>query len=185
MSTIIPGYDCDIHISYRFNDNKYDGWVTEFVEKLWQELGATLKDKLSIYFDKSPEEDRKPFYEENTLVPRPIKSLIFIPDRFPNLLRYQFQVWKEEFKGFQYRCKNDRIGAIGEITNGNMASRVIPVKIHDIDKDDVKLLESELAGALRSIDFIYREEGVNRPLRPADDEKVATPFKTLVPKPDQ
>ena len=47
-----PDYDYDIHVSYRFNDNKYDGWVTQFVEKLNQELSATLKDKLSIFFDK-------------------------------------------------------------------------------------------------------------------------------------
>src|SRR6185369_6794792 len=29
-SSILPGYDYDIHVSYRFNDNKYDGWVTKF-----------------------------------------------------------------------------------------------------------------------------------------------------------
>jgi len=26
MSSIIEGYSCDIFISYRQNDNKYDGW---------------------------------------------------------------------------------------------------------------------------------------------------------------
>ncbi len=179
LSTIIPGYDCDIYISYRFNDNKYDGWVTEFVDKLSLELSATLKDKLSIYFDKSPEEDRKPFYEENTLVPRPIKSLIFIPIVSQTYCDNNSMVWKEEFKGFQSGAKNDRFGASVALQSGNMASRVIPVKIHDIDADDIKLLESELAGALRSIDFIYREEGVNRPLHPADDEKFATASRPL------
>src|SRR6478752_4697515 len=44
-ASIIPEYDYDIHISYRYNDNKYDGWVTEFGEKLTQELSATLKDR--------------------------------------------------------------------------------------------------------------------------------------------
>ena len=57
-ASILPDYDYDIHISYRYNDNKYDGWVTEFVEKLNQELSATLKDKLSIFFDKNPEDKR-------------------------------------------------------------------------------------------------------------------------------
>ena len=41
MHSIVPGYEYDIFISYRHNDNKYDGWVTEFVEKLNQELDAT------------------------------------------------------------------------------------------------------------------------------------------------
>ncbi len=88
-------------------------------------------------------------------------------------------VWKEEFKGFQSGAKNDQFGASVALLSGNMASRVIPVKIHDIDAEDIKLLETELAGALRSIDFIYREEGVNRPLHPADDEKFATASRPL------
>jgi hypothetical protein len=38
MSSIIPGYEYDIFISYRQKDNKYDGWVTEFVDNLKKEL---------------------------------------------------------------------------------------------------------------------------------------------------
>ena len=34
MASIIPGYEYDIFISYRQKDNKYDGWVTEFVDNL-------------------------------------------------------------------------------------------------------------------------------------------------------
>ncbi len=65
------------------------------------------------------------------------------------------------------------------MTNGNTASRVIPTRIHDIDTEDIKLLESQLSGGLRSIDFIYREEGVNRPLLPADDEIHASPLRPM------
>jgi hypothetical protein len=31
MLSLIPGYEYDIFISYRQQDNEYDGWVTEFV----------------------------------------------------------------------------------------------------------------------------------------------------------
>jgi len=34
MFNIIEGYNYDIFISYCKNDNKYDGWVTEFVSNL-------------------------------------------------------------------------------------------------------------------------------------------------------
>ncbi len=34
MSSIIEGYNYDIFISYRQKDNKYDGWVTTFVDNL-------------------------------------------------------------------------------------------------------------------------------------------------------
>lgn len=56
MASIVQGFAYDIFVSYRHNDNKYDGWVSEFVEKLKQELDATLKDKLNVYFDKNPQE---------------------------------------------------------------------------------------------------------------------------------
>ena len=52
---------------------------------------------------------------------------------------------------------------------GNVASRILPVKIHDLDAEDKALLENELGGVLRSIDFIYKASGVNRPLKPKDE----------------
>jgi Adenylate cyclase, family 3 (some proteins contain HAMP domain) len=170
-ASIIPEYDYDIHISYRYNDNKYDGWVTEFEEKLTQELSATLKDRLTIYFDKNPEESRDGSQNEDGTFVHKIKSLIFIPIISQTYCDTNSSVWKNEFSVFQEEIKNDTIGRNIKLLNGNIVSRVIPVKIHELDTEDVKLLESELSGGLRSIDFIYREEGVNRPLRPVDDEK--------------
>lgn len=169
-SSIIPEYDYDIHISYRYNDNKYDGWVSEFVEKLNQELSATLKDKLSIYFDKSPEDKREEFQ---------IKSLIFIPVISQTYCDTNSPVWKSEFRVFQDEIKKDSIGPNIKLPNGSIVSRVIPIRIHDIDTEDVRLLESELSGSLRSIDFIYREEGVNRPLRSVDDEKQTSQLRPM------
>ena len=34
MASLIQGFEYDIFISYRQRDNKYDGWVTEFVDNL-------------------------------------------------------------------------------------------------------------------------------------------------------
>ena len=170
-SSILPDYDYDIHISYRYNDNKYDGWVSELVDKLNQELSATLKDKLSIFFDKSPEDKREESQQEDGTFTPKIKSLLFIPVISQTYCDNNSPVWKNEFRIFQDEIKNDHIGGTIKLSNGNMVSRVMPIKIHDIDNDDIKLLESELSGGLRSIDFIYREQGVNRPLHPTDDDK--------------
>jgi hypothetical protein len=45
MPSIVPGYEYDIFISYLQKDNKYDGWVTEFVAlgsvTLIQEMEST------------------------------------------------------------------------------------------------------------------------------------------------
>ena len=47
MSSIVEGFEYDIFISYRHNDNRSD-WVTEFVKALQEELAATIKEPISI-----------------------------------------------------------------------------------------------------------------------------------------
>jgi hypothetical protein len=170
MASIIPGFEYDIFVSYRHNDNKYDGWVTEFVEKLNQELNATLKDKVSIFFDRNPQEGLGESHQVDASITNKIRALIFIPIISQTYCDTNSFAWKQEFKIFKSEAENDRIGRDIKLPNGNFASRILPIKIHDIDMEDVKLLETELAGALRSIDFIYRDAGVNRSLRPVDDE---------------
>jgi adenylate cyclase len=43
MTSLLPGYEYDIFISYRQKDNKGDRWVSEFVEALKTELESTFK----------------------------------------------------------------------------------------------------------------------------------------------
>ncbi|HOO66554.1 MAG TPA: hypothetical protein PLT88_12630, partial [Bacteroidales bacterium] len=54
MASLIAGYEYDIFISYRQNDNRHDGWVTRFVDHLKAELESTFKEELSLYFDLNP-----------------------------------------------------------------------------------------------------------------------------------
>ncbi|MBK7650447.1 MAG: hypothetical protein IPJ20_06410 [Flammeovirgaceae bacterium] len=49
-----------------------------------------------------------------------------------------------------------------------MASRILPIVIHQLDQEDQNLIEEELNSKLRFIDFNFQAPGVNRPLR-ADD----------------
>jgi hypothetical protein len=44
----------------------------------------------------------------------------------------------------------------------------LPIRIHDLAPEDIKLIESRL-GFIRSVDFIYKSAGVNRPLRAHED----------------
>lgn len=179
MGLIISDYQYDIFVSYRHNDNRYDGWVTEFVEKLKQELDATLKDKLSIYFDKNLDEGLGDYNQVDQSIANKIKSLIFIPIVSQTYCDTKSFAWTQEFTVFNRASEADRFGRIIQLPNGNVASRILPVRIHEIDVEDVRLLESELSGVLRSIDFIYRDSGVNRPLRPVDDELVIHPRQVL------
>ncbi len=170
MPSILKEYEYDIFVSYRQNDNKYDNWVSEFVEKLRQELNATIKDKLSIYFDANPVDGLKETHLVGESLSSKIKSVIFIPIVSQTYCDTSSFAWQHEFQAFNRESEHDKLGRRIPLSNGNFASRILPVRIHEIDKEDVKLLEAELSGIMRSIDFIYRESGVNRPLRPVDDE---------------
>ena len=54
MSSILAGYEYDIFISYRQNENQGVHWVSDFVKNLKMELDTTLKVGISIYFDENP-----------------------------------------------------------------------------------------------------------------------------------
>jgi hypothetical protein len=170
MASIIPGFEYDIFISYRHNDNVYDSWVSEFVEKLRRELVATVKDKLSLFFDENPEDGLMESHHVDDTISSKIKALIFIPIVSQTYCDTKGYAWNKEFMLFNQTASEDIYGREIKLSNGNVASRILPVKIHEIEKEDVRLLEDVLQGVLRSIDFIYHTQGVNRPLRPKDDD---------------
>ena len=173
MAAIQPEFEYDIFISYRQNDNKYDGWVSEFVEKLEQELNATIKDKLSIFFDENPHDGLLETHQVDDSISSKLKTIIFIPIISQTYCDTSSFAWEHEFIAFRNGADNDNLKRNIRLPNGNYASRILPIKIHDIDVEDVRLLEKELSGGLRSVDFIYRDAGVNRPLRPVDDNIVS------------
>jgi eukaryotic-like serine/threonine-protein kinase len=172
MASLIPGYEYDIFISYRQKDNKGDRWVSEFVEALKAELESTFKEEISIYFDINPSDYLLESYDVDASLKRKLKCLIFIPVISRTYCDPKSFAWDHEFKSFIEQASQDQYGLKVTLPNGNVATRVLPVKIHDLDADDMKLCESVTGGFLRGVEFIYKEPGVNRPLKPDDDEKI-------------
>ena len=169
MASIIPGYEYDIFISYRQKDNEYDGWVTEFINNLKRELHATFKEDISIYFDANPIDGLLETHIVDESLAKKLKCLIFIPVISQTYCDPQSFAWQHEFCAFNNIAKEDQFGRDIRLAGGNVASRILPVKIHDLDIEDKSLLENELGGVLRSIEFIYKASGVNRPLKPNDE----------------
>jgi TolB-like protein/Tfp pilus assembly protein PilF len=169
LSSIIEGYSYDIFISYRQNDNKYDGWVTGFIDNLNTELEATIKDKISVYFDANPHDGLFETHSVDRSLEEKLKCLIFIPVISQTYCDSKSFAWQHEFCAFNKLAEEDKFGRNIKLAGGNVASRILPVKIHDLDLEDKTLLEIELGSALRSIDFIYKSAGVNRPLRANED----------------
>ncbi len=171
MASLIQGYNYDIFISYRQKDNKYDGWVTKFVDNLNKELEATFKEDISVYFDINPHDRLLETHDVGESLKEKLKCLVLIPIISRTYCDPKAFAWEYEFKAFIDLASNDRIGLKVKLPGGNVATRVLPVRINDLDDDDLTLCESILGGVLRGIEFIYVEPGVNRPLTPGDDEK--------------
>jgi serine/threonine-protein kinase len=169
MASIIPGYEYDIFISYRQKDNKGDRWVSEFVDALKTELESTFKEEISVYFDINPHGGLLETHDVNASLKEKLKCLVFIPIISQTYCDSKSFAWQHELVAFNKMAKEDLFGRDIRLAGGNVASRILPVKIHDLDEEDKTLLENELGGVLRSIEFIYKASGVNRPLKPNDE----------------
>jgi dienelactone hydrolase len=179
MASIIPGYEYDIFISYRQKDNKHDGWVTEFVDNLKGELESMFKDEVSVYFDIDPSDYLLESYDVDASLKDKLKCLIFIPVISRTYCDPKSFAWDNELKAFVNIASNDKFGFKIKLPSGNVANRVLPIRIHDLDVADAKLFESVVGGVMRSIDFVYKESGVNRQLRAKDDDIIRSTGQIL------
>ena len=150
MASIIPGYEYDIFISYRQKDNKHDGWVTEFVDNLKGELESTFKEEISVYFDINPHDGILETYNVDASLKEKLKCLVFIPIISQTYCDTNSYAWRNEFVAFNIRAKEDLYGINIRLRNGNVASRILPILIHDIDSEDRESIENELNSPLRA-----------------------------------
>jgi TolB-like protein/Flp pilus assembly protein TadD len=169
MNSILPDFTYDIFISYRQKDNKGDMWVSEFVNSLKDELESTFKEEISLYFDINPHDGLLETHNVGASLKEKLRCLIFIPVISQTYCDPECFAWKYELAAFNTMAKEDRFGRDIRLSGGNVASRILPVRIHNLDPEDIALLENELGGALRSVEFIYMAPGVNRPLKPSDN----------------
>jgi hypothetical protein len=121
MPGIIEGYTYDVFISYRQNDNKYDSWVTEFVNNLTKELEANIKDKVSVYFDINPTDGLLETDSVDKSLEGKLKCLIFIPIISSTYCDPRSFAWQHEFCVFNKMAKEDRFGRDIKLSSGNVA----------------------------------------------------------------
>jgi hypothetical protein len=169
MASIIPGFEYDIFISYRQKDNKGERWVSEFVDSLKAELESTFKEEISVYFDINPHDGLLENHDVEASLREKLKCAVFIPIISNTYCDPNSFAWEHEFKAFVELASIASFGLKIKLPGGNVANRVLPVRIHDLDASDIKLCESVLGGALRGVEFIYKSPGVNRPLRAKEE----------------
>ena len=171
MASIIESHNYDIFISYRQKDNRGERWVSEFVAALKDELESTFKEEISVYFDINPHDGLLETHDVDASLKEKLKCLVFIPIISRTYCDPKSFAWEHEFKAFVDLASKDQFGLKVKLSSGNVAGRVLPVRIHDLDTSDIKEFESVLGGVIRGIEFIYKEPGVNKPLTAEDDEK--------------
>jgi hypothetical protein len=98
-NSVISHFEYDIFISYRHNDNR-SGWVTEFVSALQEELAATIKELLSIYFDTNPHDGLLETHNVDKSLEGKLKCLIFIPIISQTYCDTKSFAWQHEFCAF-------------------------------------------------------------------------------------
>jgi len=180
MPSLIPGYNCDIFISYRQKDNKGDRWVSQFVEALKNQLEATFKEDVSVYFDENPDDRLQETHDVNKSLEGKLKCLIFIPVVSQTYCDPNSYAWQFEFLPFLRMAEKDRFGKDVKLRSGNVAGRIIPVRIHDLDPEDIKLYEKETGSVLRAIDFVFKTgTGAVRPLLPNEDHPNDNLYRTF------
>ena len=106
---ILPGFEYDIFISYRHNDNR-SGWVTDFVNALKEELAATIKEPLNIYFDKNPHDGLLETHNVDKSLEGKLKCLIFIPIISQTYCDTKSFAWQHESVAFNRIAKCDGAG---------------------------------------------------------------------------
>jgi TolB-like protein/Tfp pilus assembly protein PilF len=180
MASIIEGYNYDIFISYRQKDNKHDGWVTKFVDNLKGELESAFKEDVSVYFDENPSDRLQETHNVDRSLEGKLKCLIFIPILSHTYCDTGSYAWQKELAAFIEMAGHDRFGKEIRLKSGNVASRILPVRIHDLEPEDVRLFEKQTGSTLRSMDFIFKTvSGVSRPLLPEEDHPTDNLDKTF------
>ncbi len=176
MAALLPDFNYDVFISYRHNDDRADGWVTEFVQRLEHELRAVMKEPVSVYFDKNPRDGLQEMHLVDSSLRERLRAAVLVPILSQTYCDAASFAWQHEFLVFKRAAGQDRFGLNVPLPGGAVASRILPLRVHDLDADDGATLARELGGHLRSVDFVYQQLGVNRPLRLKDDDLPGAPL---------
>ena len=111
-------------------------------------MNATFKEEISVYFDINPHDGLLETHDVGASLKEKLKCLVFIPVISQTYCDSKSFAWQYEFCAFNKMAKEDQFGRDIRLAGGNVASRILPVKIHDLDTEDKALLENELGGVL-------------------------------------
>ena len=110
------------------------------------ELEATFKEDISIYFDENPNDSLLETHIVDKSLEGKLKCLVFIPVISRTYCDPKSFAWQHEFLAFNKMAAEDQFGRDVKLKNGNVACRILPIRIHNLESDDLSLLQDELNG---------------------------------------
>ena len=123
-----------------------------------------------MYFDENPHDRLQETHNVDKSLEGKLKCLIFIPILSQTYCDPNSYAWQYEFLAFLKMAEKDHFGKDVKLRSGNVASRIHPIRIHDLEPEDVKLFEKETGSVLRALDFVFKTStGVSRPLKASED----------------
>jgi len=111
MSSLFSNLEYDIFVSYRHNDNR-SGWVTDFVNALQEELAATIKESITVYFDTNQHDSLLETYNVDKSLEGKLKCFILIPIISQTYCDTKSFAWQHEFVAFNKLAKEDGLEEI-------------------------------------------------------------------------
>ncbi len=112
-----------------------------------------------LYFDINPHDGLLETHDVDASIETKLKCLVFIPIMSRTYCDPKAFGWEHEFKAFVEQACADQFGLKVKLPGGNVASRVLPIRIHDLDSNDIALCESITGGVLRGVEFIFKSPG--------------------------
>jgi len=176
------GYEYDIFISYRQKDNKHDaGWRSLWEFKGWAWID--IQGRHLHLFRWNPHDRLQETYNVSKSLEGKLKCLIFIPILSqtycdPASYACSMSFWRSS-ADWRWSFRKDV-----RLKGGNFTSRILPIRIHDLDSDDVKLLRKRQALFFGNWFVFKTSSGVNRPLMAIEDHPNDNLNKPL-PRPDK
>ena len=156
MRSLLPGREYEIFISYRKKENKCEREVCEFVKDLKTGFESTFKEEISVYFDINPRDGLLETPDAGDSHKEKLKCVVFNPIISRTYCDPNSFEREHEFKAFVKQASGGQFVLKVKLPDGNVAGRVLPIRIHKLDAEDNELCGSVTGSFLKGIEFLKR-----------------------------
>ena len=164
MPALIPGYDCDVFISYSQQDEGADAFVTHLSNHLYEEYKKSFNRELSVACEDISLRGK---------VKRPnnggrLKPVVLVPLVSNAYFNTDGGHWKNELELFKKEARQADSGIVIPLNGGRAAYRIVPVKIKEVEEDALADFNNTIGAEVPWVTWCYEASGELRTLLPGE-----------------